>query len=103
LFAENPSVVALHREYGWGGVEPNGIVDSLAVKVEMKRDPLFIEDMRDPYSMDDPLVCGGFSDAHDNSGMWRCCDVLYGADAEVCRRPGPRRPAVLREMEEEFE
>jgi hypothetical protein len=103
LFAENPSVVALHRDYGWGGVEPNEVVDSLAVTVEMKRDPLFIEDVRDPHLMDRPLVCGGFGEAHDDSGMWRCCDVLYGADTDVCRRPGPRRPAVLREMEQEDE
>jgi hypothetical protein len=111
LLSTHPTVVALHRDYGWGGRETEEIIDKLSVEIDMKRDPFLLERRGPSGIMSIHLSdwCGGLSDATYEirstvlRPYYRCCDVVFGADARVCRRPGPRREAVLREMEEEFE
>jgi hypothetical protein len=111
LTSADPTVVALHRDYGWGGRETTEIVDKLSVVIDMKRDP-FLLDRRGPSDIMSIFLsnwCGGLSNATYEirstvpRPYYRCCDVVFGADASVCRRPGPRREAVLREMEKELD
>jgi hypothetical protein len=96
-----PTVIALHRDYGKGGLEPEEIDDLLAVTVKVKRNPLLLDRKGPNGVMSNNLSdwCGGYSD----EAFYRCCDVVFGRDAPVCHRPGPRSPAVLREREEAFD
>jgi hypothetical protein len=108
LLSPAPWVTAVHRDYGWAGIDTTRMEHFEGLTLRMKRDSYLLERLV-PHETSLNDWCGGFSDAmYDIRSTvlrpyYRCCDVVFGVDAPVCRRPGPRREAVLRELEKEYE
>jgi len=89
-----PSIEVLHPEYGtffWGGGDYEPDWSWRDVRIEVERDAARLEIFEDARKRRDPGICGtasGFADEIARKRM-RCCEVLFGDEAESICKPPP--------------